>query len=480
MTVLSGGSTVGGTRPTWVAYGYGLLVAAILGHFLLGLPIQVSDSFGEIIKLAGPWSEVVGPEFTETAYLRPMMSAELKLVYDLSGGDYFAWFRGTHVVQVVVLVLLYLALVRPRTWLDAGILPLGLAVLFGLHTFFGTVREAFPINTYMTVLLFCFAAAVLALAEYRWWNDVLVVVLFAIAALTVESGLLVWAIAVGAAMLGARGISRAGVGALVVLLAGYFFLRFGLLDVGVPSLLERSSGFGFSVLEPDDLIERFGSNPIPFYAYNVVASALSVLLSEPSGGVFGITRAVMTSSVQPAMIVNLVSSAAVCLLLALCAWTRRRQWGSWTLDRDDRLVLLFGMVLAANAVISYPYTKDVIMSPAGAFLAVAVFAAARQVIGRVAQVGSAGAAAALVVAAVIVSAAWAVRVEALHAGLRQASVTERLDWAYVESDIARGAVLVPDAHAESMLRLLRNDALAVHPAPPPLDLPLGRMLAGDD
>ena len=51
------------------------------------------------------------------------------------------------------------------------------------------------------------------------------------------------------------------------------------------------------------------------------------------------------------------------------------------LDRDAQLIALFVMVLGANAVISYPYAKDVVMSPAGAFLAVLIvyaLAAARQ------------------------------------------------------------------------------------------------------
>ena len=33
------------------AWVYGMLVAAVLGYFLVGLPIQVSDSFGNMLKL---------------------------------------------------------------------------------------------------------------------------------------------------------------------------------------------------------------------------------------------------------------------------------------------------------------------------------------------------------------------------------------------------------------------------------------------
>src|SRR5438093_2790512 len=120
------------------AYAYGILVAAGLGHFLLGIPIQLTDSFGNMLKLDVPWGELMRSEFSQRAYLRPYLWAHPKIVYDLSGGN-FIWFRGVHVVQVFALVLLYLRLVRPRTWPDVALVPLGLAALVGSHTFQGTV-----------------------------------------------------------------------------------------------------------------------------------------------------------------------------------------------------------------------------------------------------------------------------------------------------------------------------------------------------
>src|SRR5690606_33491386 len=75
--------------------------------------------------------------------------------------------------------------------------------------------------------------------------------------------------------------------------------------------------------------------------------------------------------------VNVAASTGITFAIAVYSWRRRREWLARRFDRDDRLVLIFGMVLVANAVISYPYTKDVIMSPAGVFFAVAAFAALR-------------------------------------------------------------------------------------------------------
>ena len=460
------------------AYVMALIVALTLGHFLLGLPIQVSDSFGHMQQLAASWEDLLYGRFTQQAFLRPFMWAEMKVVYDLSGGNYTPWFRGTHVVQVLALTGMFVALVRIRAWRDIACLPLALAVLLGVHTFSGTVTEAFPINTYLTVLLLCVAAAVVALGPYRWWHDVSAVVLLVVAALTVETGLLVWVICMGAALLGARGVSRRGLAVLTVLLGVYFLARFVLLDVGSPGLVERSSGFGFAVLDPPELIERFGANPLLFYLYNIVSSALTVLLSEPRAGVFRITHALATGNVRPVMVVNALASIGVLTLLARFAWVRRREWLARRFEHDDRLVLLFGMVLVANAVISYPYTKDVIMSPAGVFLAAAAAAALRHLVASSPRRLSPGPAIALVAALAVVTSAWSLRALSLFGQLRQAATTERIEWAYVELDRAAGLVHASTPEDRALLEDLRHAALIGRPSPPPLDLPF-QVLLGD-
>lgn len=453
---------------TVVAYGYALLVAAAMGHFLLGIPIQLTDSFGNMLKLATPWRELLVNEFTQRAYLRPFLWAELKLVYDASGGQFFPWFRGVQVAQMFALVLLYVALVRPRTWRDAAILPFGLAVLFGIHTFRGTAVEAFPINTFLTILLCCFAAANLALMRHRWWVDLLALVLFVVAALTVESGLLVGVIFIGAALVGAKGISRVGLAAVVVTLLGYFVLRFTVLEVGSPGLVERSSGYGFRILDPPELIERFGEQPLWFYAYNVVTSALSVLFAEPRAGVFALVHGITLNDPYRPAIVNVIASTSATVLIACYAWKRRRSWMTFDFDHDDRLVLLFALVLAANAAISYPYTKDVIMSPAGALYAVAVFAAARGVLPHETQPLRTAGAVAVVILCATLGVTWAIRFLAMPLNLRESAYKVRKEWAYVDDWLARQNIALDAPADQALLRHLRNDAIYVHPAPPRL------------
>jgi hypothetical protein len=453
----TGGEIDGPSRAAvTAAYGAGALVVLGLALALLAIPIQVSDSFGNMLKLSTPWPQFVVQEFTQPSYLRPFLWMQLKAVHDVSGGHYYAWFRGVHVLQVIVLVGLYLHLIRPRTWRGAAAVPLGLAVLVGHHAFTGTVNEAFPINTFLTIVICCLAAAALALGKERRTNSVLAVLLFAYAALSVESGLLVFVVFAAAAVTGARGVPRAGTVALVAALAGYFALRFAVLDVGTPSLSERASGFGFSVLDPPELARRFTDRRLAFYTYNVVASALSVVFGEPRGGVYRLTDGLRLGAPYPSLVATAVASTAASILIAVFAWRRLPAWRAWQLTHDDRLVLLFLALLPANAVISFPYTKDVIMSPAAAFMALAAGVAARHLL--IPATGGRGRVLALA-ACLLLSLTWSVRLLSLHVELRVAQHKVREEWAYVDDWIALQRLDVSDPHARALRDALRDDAL---------------------
>ena len=446
------------TLPLAVAYGVGALVVAGLALALLAIPVQVSDSFGNLLKLSTPWPAFAIQEFTQPSYLRPFLWLQLKAVHDLSGGHYYVWFRGFHVVQVAVLAGLYLHLARPRSWRDAAAVPLGLAVLVGHHAFTGTVTEAFPINTFLTVVICCFAAAALALGQERRWNSLLAVAMFVYAALSVESGLLVFVVFAVAAMTGARGVPKPGLIALAAALAGYFALRFAVLDVGTPSLSERSSGFGFSVLDPPELARRFADSRLTFYAYNIVASGLSVLFGEPRGGVFRLTDGLRLGAPYPAILATAMATTAATVLVAVFAWRRLPAWRGRLFTHEDRLVLLFLAVLPANAAMSFPYTKDVIMSPAAAFMALAVFVAARELLG---PPGGERRSTLAIAGCVVLSVAWSVRLLSMHVEMRVAQHKVREDWAYVDDWIVQQRLNVGPPAGPALKEALRTDALLV-------------------
>jgi hypothetical protein len=455
------------TRWTWLAYGYAALVACALGYGLLGMPVQVSDSLNNIIEASqGSLSRLLVSNLWARGYLRPLLWGLIRVVFDLSNGHYFEWFRGWHVGQVLVLVSLFVALLRVRRAADAAVVPLGLAALIGIHTFWGTIREAFPINTFMTILLCCYAAAWLALGPTRWWRDVAAALLLVFAALTVESGLLVGVVFVAAWLAGARGLSRAGVAIQVALFAGYFVLRFAVLDIGSPGLSERSSGFGFGVLDRDALAARFGANPWPFYAYNVGTSLLSLLASEPRGGTFVVTNRVLTGEWSGLNLVSVGASVLGTVLIAAYVWSRRAEWRARRFTADDQIVAIFLAVAAANAVLCYGYTKDVILSPAGAFYALALAVAARHALAGAAA--TAWRTAAVSVVLVILSTGWALRAVAAQLDLRHASEAVRVEWAHVDRWLEEQEVVPTTDEGRAIVRQLQEDAIWTHPARPAL------------
>ena len=135
--------------------------------------------------------------------------------------------------------------------------------------------EAFPINHFLEIAVLCLVTLNLAQSRGDRWIDAAASAVFITAALTLESGVLVWVVAMAAWVAGWRGISGRGLGVMTALLLTYGYLRFAYLSAGVPTLDERSSGFLLEMLDPDALQQRFGANPTVFYAYNVAASVMS-------------------------------------------------------------------------------------------------------------------------------------------------------------------------------------------------------------
>jgi hypothetical protein len=446
-----------------VAYGYGLLVTAVLGYFLVGLTIQVSDSFGNLLAVQEPTlGQVLRDQLSQRGYLRPLLWGQIKAVYELSGGDYFLWFRGIHVLQVAALIALCVHVMRPRDVLDAALVPLSLAVVVGAHTFMPLVREAFPINSFLTIAIACVAALALAQrAQARWYVDAFAVALLAGSILTVESGVLVWVVSVAAYVVGMRGVSRTALIMMTGAVVAYMLVRMLVLDVGSPSLSERASGFGFSTLEPADLVRRFDGRAWVFYLYNIVSSIATVLFAEPKGGVWRFVWELTTGTLHPWTVVSVMSSTAATVLIAWFLWTRRAAIRIWQLDEADRLVIVFAGVLLANAVISFPYTKNVIMSPSGVFLGLAVYAASRAWLQAIPQRH----AAITVVLFTVLTCGWAFRVAGNHYNLRRVAAEQRAEWVTVDSWLDRQHIALRSADARALHDALRRDALVNHPTP---------------
>jgi dolichyl-phosphate beta-glucosyltransferase len=454
---------------TW-AYLLALTCAGALAYDLLRMPVQVFDALEEM--LAAQRSTSIVDTFWaaayNAAYLRPLRIVQIKVIFDAAQGHYWLAFRGAHALTMVACLLLFTRALRVRTVADLCAAGFALTVVVGLHTFRSTVQEAFPINHFLEIAVMALVMVNLTQARPRLIVDAIALVTFIVASLTLESGLLVWVVAVTAWLLGMRGVSRRGVVAMTVLLAGYFVLRFGVLSVGTPGLIERSSGYFFEVLEPSELERRFGDRLVVFYAYNVVSSALSVLASEPQSGVFVTTSAWLNDRLTAGLALTFLSSLVTTGLIAVAAVIVLRRYR--VSDASDRLILLFAVVLAANATLSYAYTKDDIMSVSGFFYGLAAYAAIRLLIVRVGPTQRL-VAATLTTVILATGMAWSVRSLSIHHVARTYAFKTRNDWASQPGNWKRSGRWPDDVRSQQLITTLRNDALSM-PAPNPHFEPL--------
>jgi hypothetical protein len=454
----------------WAAYVYASILAGLTAYFLFGLPIQFSDSFGNLLAIQdlSPW-EIFKAEIRGSAYLRPLLQVQLKIVYDLSRGHYFEWYRAVQALQVLAALLLTVSILKIRTVLDAAMLPLCLAALLGIHTFAGAIREAFPINTYLTLVLCCLMAVRIAQSRGGALVDAGAAALLAFAVLTLETGVLVWVIFIAAWMLGYSGVSRRTVVVATVVFAAYAIARFAVLNVGMPGLNERASGFGFRTLEPPEIVERFGRNPLPLYLYNYACAVFTVLFSEPRGAVWRLVADVARGRLTPWYLINVVVSTGTTGIIGWYVARRTPQWLRRRFDEGDRLVLLFIAVLLVNAGLCLVYVKDVIMSPAGAFYAMAAFVAIRSLVSQPARAfGRLSVAPVLIVA--VLAGGWGWRMLGIHYNLRARAATARSEWAYEDLWEARNETAFKRPEARALKQTLMDDAIWRRPAPPRLDL----------
>ena len=448
--------------PRAMTYVLASLFTLAIAADLLWMPIQVGDSLGEILDASRSpsiWASFRGSLGTEE-YFRPLRIAQIKALFDAAPAQhYWVAYRGFHVALLVAAVMLFTRALRVATSTDFAALAFSLVVLTGLHTFRGTVQEAFPINHFLEMAVACLLVLNLAQSRGGVWVDLAAAATFAAAALTLESGLLVWVVAVAAWCVGWRGISRRGLALMTVLLGAYFYVRFVHLATGVPSLTQRSSGFLLEILEPSEIEQRFAASRAWFYAYNVASSVSSVLFSEPQSGVFvGLREWLAGAGRLPRVFVPVATSIVTTGLVAWAAGRSLVASRGW--DDTSRLLAVFAAVLLANATMSYAYTKDEIVSVAGIFYALAVFAAMRELLPVLMRVRPAAAiAGALLLAAL--GAGWSIRSAGLHYVLRSQATRHQTDWVWLPGTRERAGQWPTDPSEQRLILQLRADAVAL-------------------
>ena len=418
-------------HPAALAFLLAALITLPLADSVFQIPIQVSDSLEAIViatrypSLQKLFTDSV--TFSPTTF-RPMRYVQTRWLLQAaaaSGFTYNGVFRAVHAALMVMLVLLFLLAIRVRTWIDFTAFSVAFLVLLGIHTFVAMLQEAFPVNHFAEVGVCSLTVLVLAQRPPRWFFPAIVCALLAFALSVIESGAMVWVVAICCAAAGMRGITRSTAIAATVLLAAYFLARHS-LGISTPGIGGHGSGFGATFYSPEELTRRFGAHPLGFIVYNVAGGLASLLFSEPRQGVYSLVSAWNTGESHPVLWINLASSVATTALIAWYGVTRlgggRPAWSD-----SDRMFAVACGVMVVNAALNAAYIKDEIISVGGLFYAVAAFVAIRALLEAMPRRGEVASA---LVALVLMAdgGLWAFRAAGIHYTLRYDAFKTRNDW----------------------------------------------------
>jgi hypothetical protein len=130
-------------------------------------------------------------------------------------------------------------------------------------------------------------------------------------------------------------------------------------------------------MEPSEAAARFGAFPYWMYAYSGMSTILNVLFSEPTRGLFFISRDVVYNQVETWEVVQIVSSV---LMTSVIVWwgvrrVRADRAAGWS--EESRTFAALIVALAACGVLSFNYSRDRLGGMALVFYAVAAYYALR-------------------------------------------------------------------------------------------------------
>ncbi len=409
---------------TAVAAGVALPAVAILCFTLWRAPYPITDSIGHFEDVARrPASSFLLPT---SSYYRPLFYMTLSAVWHAAPtiADALTTIRFLHIIPIVLLVLLLLLHVRPRTPVDAAAATLGVAALLGTGGFRDNLE--LPLSYTIVGMPVVLAVWMLIERERRVWHPAAILALALIAIGFKEHGLVVVPLIVAAWWLGSPGATRTMAAAATVGAIAYVVLRLYFHDARLP-MFEQDVGLGFTRVPASDAEARFGAFPLGIFAYSAASTIANVLFAEPTDGIFRIVQAIRNGESEPWQVVQVASSL---VLTALVVW-----WGFGTLRRgedrrwspDARLFLVMLVVLLATGALSFNYSRERLGGMAVPLYAVAAFHAARAAALRASRV-STPIAAAMALVLLLLATGWQLRVVHTLETTRQRAINTEREW----------------------------------------------------
>ena len=392
----------------------------VLGHAFLAIRGLYVDTYRNLRELTTwNWPQLIRYAFSGSLEYRPAFWLAAKAAYQIVGLNLWIY-QGMVLAQLGAVLALLLWLFRPIGPARAAAAVVALSCLVGLHT----TRILFlfvPLNSYSATLVLMLVALALALHPRTRLFDWVFFPLTAAMLFTLESGLLMVPMLVVLWWRDAPGISRRGVAYAVVALVAYLTIRLGL---GAPVALGSSyvgSGLGLSDATPETLRNIFEHAPWLFWVYNVSASFLTIVLSEPRAGAYRFIEALLRGAASPWQWLHVLSSLATTVVV-IAALALYRQ----TSERD-RLLVAAGLTLVLfGSGIGFLYTRDRIGLWAGTGYALLVFVAVATLLERMPRSGLTRVATIGVVS--VLAIAWTTRTAETYVQLRDTAWDYRSEW----------------------------------------------------
>jgi hypothetical protein len=444
-------SPVTGSRVSWIAIAWaaGWLAIFASAYFSISWPyIDVYNNLREVSRTS--WPQYVRTAFSPGIEYRPLLMIGIKAAYHVLGLQLWAY-QSIVLLQFGAVLALLLWLFRPVGVHRAVAAVVALTCVLGLHT--SRILFAFvPMNAYSGALVMLLSALALALhprtRPFNWiFFPLTVVGLFAL-----ESSLLIIPLLVVLWWLEAPGVGLRGVLASFVALACYLTLRLGF---AAPVSLQDNftgSGLGFTDATPEMLRNIFEHAPWLFWLYNVAASVLTVIVSEPRAGTYRFVQSLLRGGAPFWQWLH-VASSAFTTVIALVVLLRYRP-----ATERDRLLLAAGLVLVVfGSGLGFLYTRDRIALSAGVGYGIITFVALVTLLDH-ASAGVKRLAAMMIVG--VLAVAWTVRTAETYVQLRDTAWDFHLEWTERYADLGAAQ---PQTE---LLTSLRSAALRNTPTDP--------------
>jgi hypothetical protein len=358
-----------------------------------------------------------------TSYYRPLFYVALSGLWHGAGSTERALASIKlllHILPLSVLVVVFIAHVRPRSALDAAAATVAVAVLIGSPGLLDNLE--LPLSYTIVGMPIALIVWTLLERDRRAWHGPAIVALTIVAVGFKEQGLVLVPVIIAAWWMGAPGVGRGTALAASAFAAVYVIVR--LQYRGAWPLFEQDVGLGFERLSSTEATARFGAFPLWIYAYSSLSTIANVLFAEPTSGTFRIVRAFVEGRPQSWHYVYLLSSLA---MTALIAW-----WGAGALRRcpwsaESRLAVALAIALLACGVLSFNYSRDRLGGMAVPFYALAAYDALRTVAYRAASARRL-VAVLTTVALIVLAAAWQCRALYTIEFTRQRAVNAHREW----------------------------------------------------